>query len=117
MSLSRVSEMTTTESLTQTVPLVKLSGVWHVTGTRVPLDSIIFAYNRGATPEEIVEQFTSVPLGDVYAVIAYYLHNRDQIDQYLAERSAERAEARRDIESQWDPAGVRDRLLARRRDS
>jgi|SRR5215831_1061572 len=109
--------MTSTEGLTQTVPLVKLSGVWHVTGSRVPLDSIIFAYNQGATPEEIVEQFTSVSLGDAYAVIAYYLHNRDEVDRYLEERSAQRAEARRDIESNWDPTGVRDRLLARRRDS
>jgi uncharacterized protein (DUF433 family) len=109
--------MTTTESLTQTVPLVNVSGVWHVTGTRVPLDSVIFAYNQGATPEEIVEQFTSVPLGDVYAVIAYYLHNRDEVDQYLAVRSEQRAEIRRDVESQWDPTGVRDRLLARRQDS
>ena len=109
--------MTRTETLTQTVPLVKRSGVWRVAGTRVPLDSIILAYNQGATPEEIVERFTSVPLGDAYAIIAYYLHNREEVDLYLKERSAERAGARREIESQWDPAGVRERLLARRRDS
>jgi uncharacterized protein (DUF433 family) len=103
----------TTECLTQAVPLVKLSGVWHVTGTRVPLDSIIFAYKQGATPEEISEQFTSVALGDVYAVIAYYLHNQEEVDRYLAQRAAQRAETRREIESRWDPTGVRDRLLAR----
>jgi uncharacterized protein (DUF433 family) len=103
----------TAECLTQTVPLVRQSGVWRVTGTRVPLDSIIFAYKQGATPEEISEQFTSVALGDVYAVIAYYLHNQEEVDRYLAERGAQRAETRREIESQWDPTGVRDRLLAR----
>jgi len=75
----------TTECITQTVPLVKLSGVWHVSGTRVPLDSIVFAYEQGATPEEISEQFTSVALGDLYAVIAYYLHNTDEVERYLAE--------------------------------
>ena len=109
--------MTTTECLAQNVPLVKVSGVWHVTGTRVPLDSILFAYNEGATPEEIVEQFTSVPLGDAYAVIAYYLHNRDEVDQYLTERTAQRAGIRQEIESRWDPRGMRERLLARRRNS
>ena len=108
---------TTTELLTQTVPLVKISGVWHVTGTRVPLDSIIFAYKQGATPEEISEQFTSVALGDLYFVIAYYLRNKDQVEHYLAQRATQRAETRRHIESLWDPVGVRDKLIARRRDS
>jgi uncharacterized protein (DUF433 family) len=109
--------VTTTERITQTVPLVRVSGVWHVTGTRVPLDSVIFAYKQGATPEEISEQFTSVALGDLYAVIAYYLHNKDEVERYLAERAAQRAETRREIESRWEPTGVREKLLARRRDS
>ena len=32
-------------------------GVLHVTGTRVTLDSIVMAFDLGATPEEIVQRY------------------------------------------------------------
>ena len=35
-------------------------------------DSVIHAYNNGATPEDIVQSFTTLKLRDVYAVITYY---------------------------------------------
>jgi uncharacterized protein (DUF433 family) len=102
--------MVSTQSITQVVPLVNVSGVWRISGTRVPLDSILFAFNEGAKPEEIVERFPSVALADVYAVIAYYLRNRDEVDNYLAARAAQRDE----FESRHDQSGLLDRLLARR---
>jgi len=39
----------------------------------VLLDVIIVAFQRGATPEDIAQQFPSVALPDVYLIIAHYL--------------------------------------------
>src|SRR5262249_32768484 len=101
--------MASTQQITQVVPLVIVSGVWRVSGTRVSLDSLLFAYNEGAKPEEIAERFPSLALSEIYAIIAYYLGNRPELDAYLAERNTQRAE----FESKHDQPGLLDRLLAR----
>ena len=82
------------------VPLqADLDGVFRVGGTRVTLDSVIDAYQRGATADAIAERFPAVELGDVYAVIGWYLHHQELADEYLGQRQAEagglRAEAGR----------------------
>ncbi|HEX8844342.1 MAG TPA: DUF433 domain-containing protein [Pyrinomonadaceae bacterium] len=100
---------------TTTVPLSSdQSGVLRVTGTRVPLDTVIFAFNEGATPEEIVQQYPTLDLKDVYAVISYYLQNRDEVGKYLAQRQVKRQETKKEIEARFDPSGIRERLLARK---
>lgn len=100
---------------TESVPLyADAGGVARVGGTRVSLDSVVFAFNEGSTPEEIVQQYTALDLADVYAVIGYYLRHRGEVDEYIAARLAQRDESRREVESRFDPHGVRARLLARR---
>lgn len=100
---------------TTTVPLSQdQAGVLRVTGTRVSLDSVIFAFNEGATPEEIVQQFPTLDLKDVYAVISYYLQNLAEVESYLAQRQVEHQELKKEIESRFDPHGIRERLLARK---
>lgn len=89
-------------------------GVIRVAGTRVTLDTLVAAFNEGATAEEIVLQYPSLELGDVYAVIGYYLHNRAEVEQYLERRREEASRVRRENEARFDPKGIRDRLLARR---
>jgi uncharacterized protein (DUF433 family) len=91
------------------------AGVLRVGDTRVSLDSVIYAFQDGATPEEIVQQFTALDLADVYSVIGYYLQNTAEVQEYLQRRTAERAELRKEIEARFDPRGIRDSLLARRR--
>ena len=49
------------------------NGVYRVAGTRVTLDLLVRAFNRGATAEEIAQDFPSLQLPDVYQVIGYYL--------------------------------------------
>jgi uncharacterized protein (DUF433 family) len=100
---------------TTTVPLSQdQAGVLRVTGTRVSLDSVIFAFKEGATPEEIVQQYPTLDLKDVYAVVSYYLQNQDEVENYLAQRQTERQELKKEIESRFDPRGIRERLLARK---
>jgi uncharacterized protein (DUF433 family) len=89
------------------------NGVMRVGDTRVTLDTVVAAFREGATAEEIVQQYPSLQLADVYAVIGYYLHHQPEVDYYLRQRQQQAAEVRRTNEVRFDPAGVRDRLLAR----
>lgn len=101
--------------VTETVPLVTdMDGVVRVGKTRVTLDTVISAFLDGATAEEIVHQYPSLNLADVYAVIAYYLRRRAEVDTYLQQRQQQAEKLREQNESHFDPLGIRDRLLARR---
>jgi uncharacterized protein (DUF433 family) len=100
---------------TQPIPLtLDKEGVIHVAKTRVTLDTVIAAFLEGATAEEIVQQYPSLELADVYAVIGYYLRQRVEVDNYLQQRQQLAERIRRENESHLDPTGVRARLLARR---
>jgi uncharacterized protein (DUF433 family) len=105
--------------MSQTTTIVPLTmneaGVLRITGTRVSLDSVIYAFEEGSTPEEIVQQYTTLNLADVYSVIAYYLHNRAEIDQYLERRRIEDEELQKEIEAKFPPHGIRERLLTRKK--
>jgi uncharacterized protein (DUF433 family) len=63
-------------------------GTFHLTGSRVTLDSIVFEFLRGESPEAIARSFPSLTLEQVYGAITYYLANRTDIDAYLAERES-----------------------------
>jgi uncharacterized protein (DUF433 family) len=90
-------------------------GVIRVGGTRVTLDTLVAAFDAGATAEEFVIRYPSLSLPDVYSVIAYFLHHQEEVRAYVATRDQRRADARRENETRFDPSGVRQRLLARRR--
>lgn len=97
------------------VPLkTDADGVVRVGGTRVTLDTVVAAFEEGATAEEIVYQYPSLDLADVYAVIGYYLQRRSDIEAYLRRRQQQRDEVREQNEARFDPRGIRNRLLARR---
>jgi len=99
------------------VPLVAAEGgrVIRVAGTRVTLDTVIGAFKRGATPEEIAQDYSAVSLPDVYAVITYYLRHREEVEEYLEKRAREHEELRQEIESRPEYQELRERLLARMR--
>ena len=90
-------------------------GVIRVRGTRVTLDTVVAAFKNGATAEEIVQQYPSTALADVYQLIGYYLHHTDKIESYLEERRQVSAEVKRVNETRWPAEGLRERLLARRK--
>src|SRR5947207_11016782 len=65
------------------------AGYW-VAGTRVSLDSIVFAFLDGLSPEAIVaECFPVLTLEQVYGAVTYYLAHRADIDRYLQQADAE----------------------------
>ena len=100
---------------TQPLPLtLDTDGVVRVGRTRVTLDTVIEAFLQGATAEEIAYQYPSLTLPDIYSVIGYYLQQRSEVEEYLRRRQKQAATVRKQNEAQFDPHGVRDRLLARR---
>ena len=68
-------------------------GVLRVTGTRVHVHYVLWQYMQGASPEEIIGCYTTLTLADVYAVLAYYLQNKEEMDEFYrkAEEDEERA--------------------------
>jgi len=90
-------------------------GVVRVGGTRVTLDSVVYAFEEGSTAEEIIYRYPTLSLTDVYVVIAYYLRHREEVRAYLDEQERQAGEARRRDEARYDRQEIRERLLARKR--
>ena len=92
-------------------------GVWRIAGTRVSLESLIYSFLDGATPEEVCQDFSSLSLAQVYGVIAYYLQHREKVDAYLKtqQQTAERLQQELRTRHREFRRDLRQRLLAHRR--
>jgi uncharacterized protein (DUF433 family) len=89
-------------------------GVIRVADTKVSLESVVLAFDRGASAEEIVESFPTLDLGAVYGTLAYVLADRSAVDAYLATRRDCLEELRADAERRFPARDLRARLLSRR---
>src|SRR5438128_946054 len=105
------------DPLTLSVPLrEEPPGVLRVGKSRVLLELVIHAFQRGATPEAIVQSFDTLSLPDVYAVVSYYLADPRPIDEYLRHCDTAAEETRRKIEaSQPRRDNLREMIMARAR--
>ncbi|MDS3860280.1 DUF433 domain-containing protein [Thermosynechococcaceae cyanobacterium BACA0444] len=63
----------------------KNAGCYQIQGKRVSLDSIVYLFRQGASPESIVAALPTLSLEEVYGSIAFYLGNQEIIDAYLDE--------------------------------
>jgi uncharacterized protein (DUF433 family) len=70
-------------------------GVYYVPGTRISLDSIVYAFREGCSPETIREDFEELTLAHVYGAITFYLDHQADIDAYLLQRKEQWAELER----------------------
>ncbi|MEK7486470.1 MAG: DUF433 domain-containing protein [Planctomycetota bacterium] len=90
------------------------SGAFRIGETRVLLELVIRAFQDGSTPEAITQRYSSLKLSDVYAVIAYYLRHKEDMECYLNEREKKAEEVRsRILNQQKDLSDLRQRLLAK----
>ena len=92
-------------------------GVVRVGNTRVTLDTVIAAFKEGAMAEEIVSQYPSLLLADIYAVIGYYLQHQAEVEAYLSQRQQRANEVRKQNETRFNQQGIRQRLIARQSQS
>lgn len=91
------------------------NGSVRIAGTRIGLEHIVANYLAGWSPERMVDEYSTLELADVHAVIAYYLHHRDEVDRYVAEQNERAERIREDIERAGIGGAVlRDKLIQRR---
>jgi uncharacterized protein (DUF433 family) len=88
------------------------TGAIRVGNSRVLLELVIRAFQDGASPESIVQRYSTLSLSDVYVTIGYYLRHRDSLDAYLNRRE-NLAEAVKEKLSDIQPdlSHIRSRLL------
>lgn len=77
-------------------------GGYYVTGSRVSLDSIVYAFRNGQTAEAIGQALPVLTLEQVYGALTFYLSHRQTVDDYLAAQRTD-FEARRQAAREADP--------------
>ena len=83
----------------------KVDGAYRITDSRVSLDSVVYRFLEGLSPETIqADCFPTLTLDQIYGAISYYLANRSEIDRYLQAADAEYAEFRKRIRSEHPEA-------------
>lgn len=82
----------------------------RIKGHRIGIDDVIDYYLQGYSPLEILAELPSLNLEKIHATITYYLHNRAEIDAYMARLAAWREQ--RYQEASANPSPVVQRLRA-----
>lgn len=91
----------------------KHNGLYLIKGTRVSLDSIVYAWWAGQSAETITQSFQVLTLEQVYGAIAFYLAHEEEIDRYLEQRRAD-YEVKRQASRHTDPMFYQKMAAARR---
>lgn len=85
-------------------------------GHRLGLEQVVERYHEGYSPEQIALEYPGVELEQIYGVIAYYLHNKDAVDAYIARGDAAAAQRYQEWAAQMPEISKRVRaVLAQRR--
>lgn len=79
---------TTLDSMLVRTPGI-CGGRIRIDGTRITVHRIATLYRQGQTAEDIAQTYPHLSLGQIYATLAYYHANRDEIDSELAAADAE----------------------------
>jgi uncharacterized protein (DUF433 family) len=74
--------------------VVQQESAYRIRGTRVSLDSVVYAFRRGSSPESIQRSFPSLTLEQIYGAITFYLSHQEEIDNYLLDGEAEHEKLR-----------------------
>lgn len=62
-------------------------GGYYITGTRISLDSVVYPFKNGASPESILRSFPQIgDLERVYGAITFYLANKQSVEAYLLDQ-------------------------------
>jgi len=80
--------------------VTQTDGGYRITGTRVSLDSVVYAWMGGLSPESIVDSFPSLTLEQVHGALAFYLANQEEIDNYIRQGETEFNELRQKLSQQ-----------------
>ena len=96
-------------------PLTMLpDGTVRIGHTRIPLETVVRAFDRGESAEEIVRNLDTLKLAEVYATLAYVLNHRQEVNAYLGEQERKAAEIRAKMENEPGYGEARAQLVARK---
>lgn len=65
------------------------NGSYYIARTRISLDSVVYSFRRGNSPETIQSEYPLLKLAQIYGAIAFYLDNQETVDRYLEEKRRE----------------------------
>ena len=74
--------------------VIQRNGGYYIGDSRISLDSVVYAFQRGASPESIRRSFPLLTLEEIYGAITFYLSHQQEIDSYLKDAEAEFEELR-----------------------
>jgi uncharacterized protein (DUF433 family) len=69
--------------------IVQRDGGYYIQDTRVSLDSVVYRWLEGLSPESIADYFPALSLEQVYGAITYYLSHRAEVDAHLRSAAQE----------------------------
>ena len=96
------------QEIRQNTPLILGDyGTIRIKGSRVSLEVIIRQFKQGATAEQLLEDFPSLTLRDIYGAIYYYLDNTEAVEDYMRQQEDSAAEMRAFLDSHLDSATLR----------
>ncbi|MBC1238398.1 DUF433 domain-containing protein [Nostoc sp. 2RC] len=88
------------------------TGAIRVGNSRVLLEVVIRAFQDGASPESIVQRYSTLSLSDVYSTIGYYLRHQNAVEAYLNHREQLAESVQQRLSNiQPDLSFIRSRLL------
>lgn len=88
-------------------------GALRIGDTRVTLETVLAEFEQGSSPEIIVLNYPTLKLEQVYALLAFYLHNRPLFDSYLQEAERLADQWFEEYEARSGMKELRQRLLER----
>ena|ERR1019366_5038352 len=74
------------------------NGGYVIKDARVSLDSVVYAFLRGESPEGIAESFPALSLEQIFGSLAFYMANREIVDRYLSQGQADFEALRRETQ-------------------
>ena len=82
--------------------VVKLdNGAYRITDSRVSLDSVVYAFLKGDSPEAIAQSFPVLKLAEVYGALAWYLENQTEFDDYLNKADERHEQMKRELTEKY----------------
>ena len=79
-------------------------------GTRIPIETVIIAFQQGSSPEQIVADFDVLQLAHVYQIVGYYLENQVELDAYIIRFNEEGEAIRHQMEALYPPMSKEERI-------
>ena len=74
---------------------------YYIKEKRVSLDSLVYQWREGLSPESIRDSYPVLSLKEVYGAISFYLDHQEFVDSYLKQAEVDEIAIREQIRTQY----------------